>query len=123
MKKTLTLKGGQTITDGKGAALKLAPYSPPKTVDCSKVLTQDVRDHLAEIDPAILLADGFEDAFLGLAWVFNTPHACYDREKCIEILMRRDGMAEEDAEEFFGFNVEGAHAGKYTPAYLSRVVA
>ena len=53
-----------------------------------------------------LLADGFEDAFLGMCEVFNRPPlATYDRDKCIEILVKRDEMTYEEAEEFFEFNV------------------
>ena len=44
--------------------------------------------------------------------------ACYDRAKCIEILMR--GMSEDEAEEYFEFNTAGAYMGKYTPLFLVR---
>lgn len=71
-------------------------------------------------DEAILLASGFEEAFLGLAWQFNTPFAVYDRSVCIRILMDRDGMSEDDADEFFEVNVQGSYVGKNTPAFLLR---
>ncbi len=74
---------------------------------------------LSEVDPDILLADGFEDALLGYVQQFNTMMALYDREKCIAILMERDGMDEEGAEEFFDFNVVGAWVGKNTPAFAT----
>ena len=67
-----------------------------------------------------LLADGFEDAFLGICEVFNRPLlATYDRDKCIEILVQRDEMTYEEAEEFFEFNVAGAWVGDNTPIYLT----
>ena len=67
-----------------------------------------------------LLADGFEDAFLGMCVVFNRPPlATYDRDKCIEILVKRDGMTYEEAVEFFEFNVSGAWVGENTPIYLT----
>lgn len=69
-------------------------------------------------DEEVLLADGFEDAFVGVARQFNKPMAIYDRRLCIEILMNRDGMSEDEAEEFFSFNVEGAWVGDNTPAFL-----
>jgi hypothetical protein len=72
-------------------------------------------------DDHSLLADGFEDAFLGWAPRMNSPTlAVYDYEKCIEILMNRDGMSRDDAEEYFGFNVEDAWAGEGTPLFLHR---
>ena len=74
---------------------------------------------LAEIDPEILTADGFEEALVGVARVFNTVVALYDRAKCIKVLMDRDGMTEDEAEEFFEFNVVGTYVGERTPAFAS----
>jgi hypothetical protein len=71
-------------------------------------------------DEEITLADGFEDAFLGVARQFGKPFAIYDREKCIDILVNRDGMSHEEAEEYFQFNVEGAWVGESTPAFLEK---
>ena len=67
-----------------------------------------------------LLADGFEDALIGLGFQFNTPIAVYDRAQCLHILMTRDGMTEEDAEEYFSFNVIGAYMGRRTPVFIDR---
>ena len=66
----------------------------------------------------ILTPDGFDDALIGVAQVFNTLVAIYDREKCLTILQQRDGMSYEDAEEFFEFNVQGAYVGEQTPGFL-----
>lgn len=80
---------------------------------------EQVRTQLAEQDPDIVLADGFEDALLGYVEVFSRSIALYDRAKCIRILMTRDGMDREDAEEFFDFNVTGAYVGEMTPAFAT----
>jgi hypothetical protein len=74
---------------------------------------------VAEIDPEILLADGFEDALVGYVEVFSKTVALYDREKCLKILEKRDKMTPEEAEEFFGFNVTGAYVGDHTPAFAT----
>jgi hypothetical protein len=66
----------------------------------------------------VLFADGFEEAFLGLGSRFTYQVAVYDRRKCIKILIARDEMSPEDAEEYFGFNVEGAYMGEHTPIFL-----
>jgi hypothetical protein len=66
----------------------------------------------------VLLADGLEEAFIGICQQFNTYFAVYDRQKCIEIFMTRDGMSEDEAEEFFEFNVVGAYVGPQTPAFI-----
>lgn len=89
-----------------------------------------LRNALAEIDEDILLADGFDDAFVGYAErCTQGPVAVYDREKCIEILMTgtgaglivKGGMTWEEAEEFFEFNVIGAWVGDRTPLFLTKV--
>ena len=70
-------------------------------------------------EQSVLLADGFEDALIGVSEQFNGPPiAVYDRGKCIEILISRDGMSRESAEEFFSYNVQGAWVGDQTPAFL-----
>jgi hypothetical protein len=65
----------------------------------------------------ILLATGFEDAFMGIARQFGRPFAVYNFEKCLEIL--EQDMAPDDAIEYFYYNVEGAYVGENTPAFLS----
>jgi hypothetical protein len=71
-------------------------------------------------DENVLLADGFEDAFVGIGRQFGKPFAVYDRFECIEILIK-EGMSEEEAEEYFQYNTEGAWVGDQTPIFLERV--
>eukprot|EP01050_Picozoa_sp_SAG11_P002842 SAG11_NODE_148_length_14747_cov_217.933517_19_plen_83_part_00 len=52
-------------------------------------------------EEGLLVADGFEDAFMG-----------------IDILIMRDGMDREEAEEYFEYNVQGAYVGENTPVFL-----
>lgn len=67
----------------------------------------------------LLFADGFDKAILGVAWSYDKPLAvAYDKDKCIKILMERDGMNEADASEFFTYNVEGAYVGEQTPVFV-----
>lgn len=74
---------------------------------------------LAEINSEIKLADGFEDALIGVVRQFNKAVALYDREHCIQILVERDGMTIEEAEEHLEFNVLGAWVGEGTPAFAT----
>jgi len=69
-------------------------------------------------DEEILLADGFEDAFIGISRTFNTHTALYDYDKCVGILMKRDKMEWEEAEEYMHYNVLGAYVGENTPTFL-----
>jgi hypothetical protein len=80
------------------------------------------REKLAEINPDMLLADGLEDAFIGVTSNHHHPQvAVYSHEKCIQIFIDRDGMSEEEAEEFFQFNTLGAYVGKHGPLFLAEV--
>ena len=81
-----------------------------------------MENSMEPIDGA-LLADGFEAALVGFGYQFNYPIAVYNRDKCIEILMDRDGMSDIDAIEFFDFNVAGAWAGTSTPVFLESPLA
>lgn len=78
---------------------------------------QENLEYILHDDEKVLLADGFEDAFVGIGRQFGKPSAVYDRFKCIDILIR-DGMSEEEAEDYFQFNVEGAYVGENTPIFL-----
>ena len=80
---------------------------------------QEILENCLHDDENVLLADGFEDAFLGIGRKFGEPMAVYDRRKCIEILMK--DMSEEEAEEYFSFNVEGAFVGEKTPVFLEAI--
>jgi hypothetical protein len=69
----------------------------------------------------VLTADGFDEAFVGVVERFNEGFvACYDRAKCIEIL-EKQGMSNEDAEEYFSFNVAGAWVGAKTPFFFHAI--
>jgi hypothetical protein len=80
---------------------------------------EEIAEELQELDETILTADGFENALIGYVQVFSRIVALYDRAKCISILMERDGMTHEDAEEYFDYNVVGAYVGEKTPAFAT----
>ena len=70
-------------------------------------------------DDTFLLADGFEEAFIGVVYgKGRIPVTCYDRDACLAVLMDRDGMSLSEAEEFFSFNVDDAYVGESTPMFL-----
>jgi hypothetical protein len=85
----------------------------------------DITKRYAELDmesfnEEIVTADGFDDAIIGLAERFGQlTVVAYDKRKCIQILMERDGMDYEEAEEFFSFNVIGAWVGDSTPIFVT----
>jgi len=78
-----------------------------------------IREDLAEQNPDALLADGLEAALVG--YTVNHHHpvvAVYDIDKCIDVLVERDGMTPEGADEFLSFNTIGAYVGENGPLYV-----
>ena len=64
-------------------------------------------------DEEFLKADGFDEAVIGatsdLRLVYSVP-------KCERILMAQ-GLDEDEAADFFAFNVEGVYVGPKTPVW------
>lgn len=76
-----------------------------------------VHDRVAEIDEELLLADGYDDCVIGIAYEAGRPsRVAYDRSGVIQSLMKE--MTWEDAEEFFEFNIVGAYVGERTPVFI-----
>lgn len=111
------MRNGSTIAQKSWLKLKEEEYHNRKS-EIEEKLKENVESLLAE-DETIQLADGYEEAFMGIARQSGKPFAVYDRQKCIEIL-RKQGETEEEAEEYFQFNVEGAWVGENTPAFLEK---
>ena len=69
-----------------------------------------------EMDESVLLMDGFEDAFIGFSQRINEPMlAVYSKDKMVKVLVFRDGMTYDEAEEYIEFNCIGAWVGEQTP--------
>lgn len=78
-------------------------------------------DRLAELNPDALLADGLEAALIGCTVNHHHAHvAVYDIDKCIDVLVERDGMTHEGGDEFLSFNTLGAYVGENGPIYIKR---
>ena len=78
-----------------------------------------INNYAETADVELMLVDGFEAAIVGIAeGCGRSPVVVYDREKCVAILMERDGMDRGEAEEFFDFNVSGVYVGPGTPVFL-----
>ena len=59
----------------------------------------------------ILTIDGFDDAIMGIEE--SSLRLIYSKTKCIDIL--KEDMTEEDALEYFDFNIASAYVGEKTP--------
>jgi hypothetical protein len=70
-----------------------------------------------------VLLDGLEDAILGIVEEFgNGRRILYSRAKIIQILCERDSMTEEEAQEFYEFNILGLHAGEQNAVFLDIIL-
>lgn len=74
-------------------------------------------DRICEMYPeeSFLKADGFDEAIIGVDT--STMRLIYSITKCIELLIKTDGMEEDEAVEFFEFNTRGAYVGEKTPIW------
>ena len=88
-------------------------------------ITDYLEEHYPHDLDKILLADGFEDAFIGVVESFGTaPKACYNYDACIDILMgglqdvEDEVMTYDEAAEYLEFNVTQAYVGDHTPAFI-----
>jgi hypothetical protein len=98
-------------------------------------ITNYLEEHYPHDLDKILLADGFEDAFIGVVESFGTaPKACYDLVQCLDILMEGDAasppspadapfprMTYDEAVEYMEFNVTQAYVGENTPAFIHMI--
>ena len=66
-------------------------------------------------DEDILKADGLDKAIIGVD-EHTTIRLIYSYTKIIQILME-DDMTREEAEEWFGYNIQSAWFGEKTPIY------
>ena len=62
----------------------------------------------------LLIADGLDDAIIGIDDTSN--RIIYSVSKCIDLFIN-DGMPEEEAIEYFEYNVKGAYMGEKTPIW------
>ena len=78
-------------------------------------------------NPDAIVYDGMDDALIGVyrgtsngqAGLYTEEAvAVYSYIKYKEIYIKRDGMSEEEAVEFFDYNVAGLHLGAFQPIII-----
>ena len=71
-----------------------------------------------DLERPVTRLDGLDEAVIGTVERLGSPTVLlYDEDKIIEILMRRDGMSNEEAIDFYAFNIVNAWVGYTTPAF------
>lgn len=77
--------------------------------------------HTSDFDEDVILLDGMESAVVGLVQSFEGQRVLYDTDKIISIL-QEDGMTEDEAIDYFSFNILGGHFGTLNPIFTSYVL-
>jgi hypothetical protein len=72
-------------------------------------------------EPSYIKADGFDDCVIGLGFRFgNRGTIIYDQAKVIQKLINdsEGGMTEDEAFEYYEFNILGAYVGENMPIFV-----
>lgn len=71
-------------------------------------------------DEEFVSVDEFEDCIIGVIYDKSicVYKLVYSKSKCLEVLITRDKMKKETAEEFYNSNVESAYMGVGTPIWI-----
>ena len=84
-----------------------------------------IREVLTIENPDAILYDNMDDALIGIYRgdlarqdMQESSIAVYSYVKFIEIYIKRDGMSEEEAVEFYDFNVAGGYIGEHQPIVI-----
>tara|TARA_Y100001951_G_scaffold80286_1_gene68229 strand:- start:160 stop:609 length:450 start_codon:yes stop_codon:yes gene_type:complete len=81
-------------------------------------------EHMLRMDimQGALTVDGHDNAIVGYTAVWDKAGAeyvyVYSTQRIVCNLMDNDGMTEEEAWEYFSFNIEGSYMGSRQPLYL-----
>lgn len=74
---------------------------------------------LSELNPDMVFWDGFDEAIIGTAERCGIgPVIAYDVNKVIQVLCDDMDLNEEDAWDWFNFNMNGAYLGEFTPMHI-----
>lgn len=74
---------------------------------------------IKNIDPNIVTCDGFDDALIGYCDILNKSIAVYNKEQVINILMTKNNWTEDEAEDFFEYNILGAKYSDLSPGFIT----
>ena len=107
--------------------VKRTPYTLAimKLSKHNKNITDMIEISYPDYVDKILLADGFDEAFVGVGENSEgNPVAIYSIEKCLNILeeqFKDQEDPETDAIDYFEFNVRGSYVGEFTPMFIHTI--
>jgi len=77
----------------------------------------EILEEMEEMNPDAITLDGLDDCVIGICDTFEGTRLLYSERKIIDTL-KKDGMTEEEAREYFDYNILGGYFGSCNPIYL-----
>jgi hypothetical protein len=118
------LNSSQIAGSSSGELASSERLNTPETPAGLHGLRLNIRENLNDMfeDLLFLSEPEFDVAILGVAErIGMSPIVAYDTAKIIDILCERDGMEDDEAAEYFEFNIAGAYVGERTPIFIARI--
>jgi len=84
-------------------------------------MREEIEAWLEPLGRETLFAEGFDMAIIGITEVNEGYKVCYDIGRILELLVIEHDMGEEEAIEYFDFNIGGAYMGPLTPIFVQCV--
>jgi hypothetical protein len=78
-----------------------------------------VIDKIVELNPEAIVLDGLDEAVVGIGYSKDLePRLIYSINNIILTLIGRDGMSENEAREFYDYNIADGYFGNHGPIFL-----
>ena len=73
---------------------------------------------MQDLNPDAVMVDGYDDCIINIVEGFGIGCVfLYDTNKILKKLMKEDGMNQEEAYEYFEYNILGAYISEYNPLF------
>ncbi len=78
-----------------------------------------ILEHITELNPEAIVLDGLDDAIVGIGHSKDLePRLIYSINIIILTLMERDKMTQQEAIEFYDYNIADGYFGNHGPIFL-----
>jgi len=84
-------------------------------------MREEIEEWLEPIGRETIFIDGFDMAIMGITEVDEGYKVCYDIGRILELLILEHDMDEQEAIEYYDFNIGGAYVGPLTPIFVQCV--
>ena len=82
----------------------------------------DVKELIAEVNPEALMADGLDEAVIGIGSQHASPLVViYDYDVCVRLFMQQNEWARDEAIEWMEHNVVCSYLGEHTPIFMKKI--